>query len=68
MTSCHSCGENEKVNEAFRGIAVSHTTAEVKYEEMDGGTNVMITYDTTKIDGAYSDGIGSITPFFIKYL
>ena len=23
LTSCHSCGENQKVNEAFRGIAVT---------------------------------------------
>ena len=24
---------------------------------MDGGTDVIITYDATKMDGAYSDGI-----------
>ena len=35
-----------------------------KRTEMDGGTNVMITYDATKMDGAYSDGISSITPLF----
>ena len=41
----------------------------LKCKEMDGGTNVMITYDATKMDGAYSDGGSSITPhFFIKYL
>ena len=33
---------------------------------MDGGTNVMITYDATKMDGAYSDGISSITPLFYQ--
>ena len=31
---------------------------------MDGGTNVMITYDATKMDGAYSDGIINNTPLF----
>ena len=31
----------------------------LKCKEMDGGTNVMITYDVTKMDGAYSDGISS---------
>ena len=36
----------------------------LKCKEMDGGTNVMITYDATKMDGAYSDGISSITPLF----
>ena len=46
-----------------------HTTAEVKCKEtgdgwMDGGTNVMITYDATKMDGAYSDGTINNTPLF----
>ena len=27
---------------------------------------VMITYDATKMDGAYSDGISSITPLFYQ--
>ena len=27
----------------------SHTTAEVKWKERDGGTNVMITYDAIKM-------------------
>ena len=31
---------------------------------MDGGTNLMITYDATKIDGDYSDGISNNTPLF----
>ena len=35
-----------------------------KRTEMDGGTNVMITYDATRMNGAYSDGISSITPLF----
>ena len=29
-------------------------------------TYVMITYDATKMDGAYSDGISSITPLFYQ--
>ena len=33
---------------------------------MDGGTNVMITYDAIKMDGTYSDGISSITPLFYQ--
>ena len=36
----------------------------LKCKEMDGGTNVMITYDTTKMDGAYSHGIINNTPLF----
>ena len=36
----------------------------LKCKEMDGGSNVMITYDETKMDRAYSDGISSITPLF----
>ena len=36
----------------------------LKCKEMDGGTNVMITYDATKMDGAYSDGIINNTPLF----
>ena len=32
--------------------------------EMDGGTNVMITYDATKMDGTYSDGIINNTTLF----
>ena len=36
----------------------------LKCKEMDGGTSVMITYDTTKMDGAYSDGIINNTPLF----
>ena len=36
----------------------------LKCKEMDGGTNVMITYDEIKIDGAYSDGIINNTPLF----
>ena len=36
----------------------------LKCKEMDGGTNMMITYDATKMDSAYSDGISSITPLF----
>ena len=39
-----------------------HVMLSVKRTEMDGGTDVMITYDATKMDGAYSDGISSITP------
>ena len=35
---------------------------------MDGGTNVMITYDATKMDGTYSDEISSITPLFYQIL
>ena len=38
----------------------------LKCKEMDGGTNVMITYDATKMDGAYSDGIINNTPLFHK--
>ena len=41
-----------------------HLMLSVKRTEMDGGTDVMITYDATKMDGAYSDGISSITPLF----
>ena len=36
----------------------------LKCKEMDGGTDVMITYDATKMDGAYSDGIINNTPLF----
>ena len=36
----------------------------LKCKEMDGGTNVMITYDATKMDGAYSDRIINNTPLF----
>ena len=36
----------------------------LKCKEMDGGTNVMITYDATKMDGTYSDGIINNTPLF----
>ena len=31
----------------------------LKCKEMDGETNVMITYDATKMGGTYSDGISS---------
>ena len=36
----------------------------LKCKGMDGGTNVMITYDATKMDIAYSDGIINDTPLF----
>ena len=45
--------------------------AEVKCKENGEGwcgTNVMITYDATKMDGAYSDGIINNTPLFHQKL
>ena len=38
----------------------------LKCKETDGGTNVMITYGATKMDGAYSDGIINNTPLFYQ--
>ena len=33
-------------------------------QQRDGWQNQLITYDATKMDSAYSDGISSITPLF----
>ena len=50
----------------LHNCAVANITLQqrLKCKEMDGVTNVMITYDATKIDGAYSDGIINTTPLF----
>ena len=39
-------------------------TYDVTPQQRDGWQNQLITYDATKMNGAYSDGISSITPLF----
>ena len=52
----HNCAVADITPEQWHDVTPQQR---LKCKEMDGGTNVMITYDATKMDGAYSDGISS---------
>ena len=52
----HNCAIADITPQLWHDVTPQHR---LKCKEMDGGTNVMITYDATKMDVAYSDGISS---------
>ena len=61
IVGLHNCAVADIMPQLWHDVTPQQR---LKCKEMDGGTNVMITYDATKMDGAYSDGIINNTPLF----
>ena len=61
IAQLHNCAVADIMPQLWHDVTPQQR---LKCKEMDGGTNVMITYDATKMDGAYSDGIINNIPLF----
>ena len=57
----HNCAVADIMPQLWHDVTLQ---LRLSAKRLDDGTNVMITYDATKMDGAYSDGIINKTPLF----